>query len=192
MPRRLDCEDVLEVLEAHLDGDLAGREAAAVAVHLEGCAGCAAELELAASVRRELRALPGLDAPPAVLRQVLRQAGEARFGWRPAMTVRPAWAALAAAVFAAAVLGAGLWLRPAPQEPAAVAAADAAAVVQATEEARYALALVAQVGRRTGLTLRQDVLTEHLVDPSVRSLSRVLAPGRRAEPAKDEADNGSA
>ncbi len=196
MSRRLDCEEVLESLEAHLDGDLDGAATAAVEAHVAGCADCAAELELAAAVCRELRALPRVDAPPAVLRAVFRQAGEARrFRWRPAAPVRPAWAALAAAVFAAVIVAAGLRLGPFDsglREPQVVDAVADAEVVRATEEARFALAYVARVSRRTGLKLRQDVLPEHLVDPSVRSLTRALVPHPKpAAPTADEAENGA-
>ena len=188
----LDCETAVEVLEAYLDGDLAAPRAAAVEAHLEACDRCAAELELAAEVRSGLRALPELDAPEAVVNRVLRQTvlretdGSHPFGHRRRRRPwgRPAWAALAAAAFAAVVVGLGFW--PAPSPPPEDAAADAAEVARATEEARYALAYVAQVSRRTGLKLRQDLLPEHLVDPSARSLTRILAPREGASGEVDQ------
>ena len=69
-----------------------------------------------------------------------------------------------------------------------------AEVARATEEARFALAYVARVSRRTGLKLRQDLLPEHLVDPSARSLTRVLG-GRPDLPSREgtagNGDNGA-
>jgi len=51
------------------------------------------------------------------------------------------------------------------------AAADPVEVTRATEEARYALAYLKQIHRRAGLKIRQDLLIERLVQPTVRSLS---------------------
>ncbi len=187
----IDCATVIEALEAHLDGDLEGAQRAAIEAHLERCPGCAAEHQLAAEVRSGLRALPELDAPRAVVERVFketvrRQTDGSRRPWRRRRrpVVRPAWAALAAAALAAVVVGSGLWLTSTPSENDATA--DAAAVARATEEARYALAYVAQVSRRTGLKLRQDLLPEHLVDPSARSLNRALA-GRPDPPSREGA-----
>lgn len=175
-----DCATAMEGIEAYVDGELAG--AAALEAHLESCEACAAEHRLATAVRRELRALPELDAPPAVLRSVRLQAGGSRFARPYAWVRKPAWAALAAAVFAAvlaAVLWPG-WLRQAP--PEAPPAADPAAVTQATAEARFALAYMARVSRRAGLKLKDDVMIERLARPAARSLARSLFPDLETAP----------
>ena len=169
-----DCETVLESFEAYLDGDLAAADAAAVEAHLASCESCAAEHRLATAVHRELRALPQLDAPSAVLRTVLREMAGSRFRRVGSSAGRPAGEALAAAVLAV-VIGAGLWqgwLRDAVETPAT----DPVVVAQATEEARYALAYLQRVSRRAGLMLRDDLLIERVVRPTARSLSRSLSP----------------
>ncbi len=175
----MTCTEVLERLEAYVDGDLAAAEAAAIEDHLEGCSACAAEHRLASAVRRELRALPELDATPAVLREITRSAQRARFREpsRRVPTRRLAWTRLAAAMLATAMLGAGLWwgiLRQAPAEPSAIA--DPARVAQATEEARYALAYLTRVNRRAGLKLRDDLFVDRVAKPAARGLSRSLSP----------------
>ncbi len=193
MPRRfetLPCTAVLEQLEAHVDGDLAAAETAVFETHLESCPACAAEHALAVAVRRELRALPELDAPSGVLQEVFREAersasfaplrGDAFRGpsvfRRPLSRVR--WTRAAAALFAAAVIGAGVWwgsLSPTSLEDP-LASADPAVVAQATEEARYALAYLTRVHRRAGLKLRDDLFADRVARPSARGLARSLSP----------------
>ncbi len=195
-PDVISCEEALSHLEAYLDGDFAGDPGAAVEVHLERCPDCAAEHRLAVTIRSELRSLPQLDAPPAVLAEVYRQTsrkpvpfvGAQAFASPrirpPATSVRrPAWALLAAAALAAAVLGAPWWLQQpdvtTPGPHVAGSDTDAAAtqaVAQATEEARFAIAYLGKVSRRAGLKVHEEVLVEGLVQPPVESLSRVLGP----------------
>ncbi len=185
------CAAVRERLEAHVDGELVAPQAAALEAHLEICPACAAEHALAVGVRRELRALPELDAPPAVLREITRETERDRFR-RPARTVRrPSpfgmrWASAAAALFAAVALGAGLWRGRGIETPVPEpVAADPAAVARATEEARYALAYLTRVHRRAGLKLRDDLFVERVARPSARGLVRSLSPHFGAEAGAD-------
>ena len=194
MTQRFDtmaCTEVLEQLEAYVDGELDGAGAASIEAHLEACPACAAEHRLAAAVRRELRALPELDATPAVLREIAWETQRARFG---APVRRRAWMGLAAAL-AAVALGASLWwgaLRQAPPTeppPAGVPeAGNPAAVARATAEARYALAYLNRIHRRAGLKLRDDLFVDRLARPATRGLARSLAPG--VEPGAENEDNG--
>ncbi len=200
MPARfeaLPCTRVLEQLEAHVDGDLAAPAVAAIEAHLEGCPTCAAEHDLALAVRRQLRALPELDAPPAVLLEVSREAEHsasfaplrgARFR-KPVRSLRRlAWSAAAAAAFAALVIGGGLW-RAGLQAPVVEPLpADPAAVAQATEEARYALAYLTRVHRRAGLKLRDDLFLDRVARPTARSLARSLSPRHGESTASREDD----
>ncbi len=212
----MTCDEILERLEAFVDGELDASERATIEAHLAGCEACAAEHALTEAVRTELRALPELDAPPAVIGQVLSDVGEDRFRRIGSTPSRPAWTALAAAALAAAVLGAAMLLGPsrqpetdeaAPMATTAVAdattidrtvadrtATDPEAVARATEEARYALAYLAQVSRRTGLKLRDDLLIDRVTVPAARGLSRALLPhpepptGDISDPAAGDSD----
>ena len=172
----LSCEEALGILEPYLDGELPAAEATRLRGHLERCAACAAELELAGKIQRELRSLPQLDCPPEVLERV-RGSGRGevvpftlrRFGTGIRI-------AAAAAALALAVGGGALFLhiqqasdRPSPEE-----------VAQATRQARLALAYVGKVTRRAGLDVRDDVLVKRLVAPATESVSRSLD-GRRSE-----------
>ncbi|HXO18512.1 MAG TPA: zf-HC2 domain-containing protein [Thermoanaerobaculia bacterium] len=181
MPRwdeSLRCEEALALLEPLIDGELSAAEEARLRAHLERCPACAAEWKLAADIRSELRALPELDCPPAVLERVFREAAHSSVVplARPRRTNdgagssrRPFWAALAAAVLVA-LLAAGLLVQQLsrPRPP------SAAEVERATAEARFALAYVGEVSRRAGLDLRDDVLRKHLVLPAARGLSQSL------------------
>jgi anti-sigma factor RsiW len=152
----LRCEEALELLEPLLDGDLPPREEERLQTHLEGCASCAAELDLAGAVQRELRSLPLHDCPPEVLEKV-RSAGGEVVPFRPWLS---RFRVAAAAALLAVAIGAGAFFaRPVRQGP------DPEEVAQATAEARYALAYIGKVSRQTGLELRDDVLRRHLGEP---------------------------
>ena len=205
MPRQPDigppgwptCDEVSARLEAFLDEDLDATEAAAIEAHLESCPICSAEQSLGEAVASGLRALPEFDAPPAVLSQVLSEAGADRF--QKARTTprrRPrrrfqAVAALAAALVVA-VFGAAFFLRsstevavPTASEPAA----DPATIARATEEARFALAQLARVSRSTGLKLRDDLLIDRVARPTARDLSRSLGPLFPSQPSPEIEDD---
>lgn len=163
------CDEIREILEPYLDGDLSAAETEGVRVHLEGCQACAKELALAVTIQNELRALPQLDCPPEVLARV-REAGRGQvvpFRGRPR-----AWRTFQTAAAAAALaltVGAGYLLHqrtPAGPSPAEVS--------RATAEARFALAYLGKVNRKAGLELRDDVFDRRLVAPVTQSVSRSL------------------
>lgn len=176
----LRCEEALELLEPYVDGDLSPREAARLRFHVERCGSCAAELELATRIQRELRSLPELECPPEVLERVHRagRGGVVPFPSRPHPGLR---IAAAAAVLALTVGGGALFLhvqrqpsQPTPEQ-----------IAQATAEAKLALAYFGKATRRASLDLRDDVLQKRLVLPATRSVSRSLdgIPSLAAEPA---------
>jgi anti-sigma factor (TIGR02949 family) len=180
----LPCDEALDLLEPYVDGDLPPATADRLRVHLETCRSCAAELALAQRIQRELRALPQLDCPPEILERVRNQGGEV-VPFRPRRTGFPLRVAAAAAVLALALGGGALFIRS--QQPRQPSAAE---IAQATAEARYALAYISKVSRRTGLDLRDDVLSRRLVRPAARSLSLPLgiASGEAQEPAPDRGE----
>ncbi len=175
----MSCEEVLVGLESYLDGELDAAAAATFQAHLESCPACAAEHRLAEAVRSELRALPALDAPSSVLREVQHEIERERFSKPPALpSTGRRWAALAAAVLATAAIGLSLW-QQSTQQPKIEqdrAAAEAAEIARATEEARFALAYMNQITRRASLKLRDDILIERVAAPTVRGLTRALTP----------------
>lgn len=166
------CQDLQLRIEALADGELESAEKASLEEHLEICPDCARQYDLALGIRRELRALPELDAPAHVLEAALQHSRDResrRWSWsRLWHTPRPAWVALGAA---AAVLLSVLILFP-TQEP--TVPVQSAEVVRATEEARLALAYLDKLTHRAARDLREDVVQKHLIEPAARGLARPL------------------
>lgn len=102
-----------ELLAAHLDGTLSPPERAAAESHLEVCAQCREELELAGGARDALRALPTELRPPRdIVAAVTREATG-----RPVVTAAhpsgpPRWYRAAAVVAVAAAIGLGAIILP--------------------------------------------------------------------------------
>ena len=186
-PEGTHCETVLDQLEAWVDDDLEAGAAAELESHLEGCPACRAEAALAGEIRDGLRELPRFGTPDVVLARVraetASQQAEAGRRWQnlPAASFWLAAAALlAVAVLVPGLLGPGL-LSPGGEDSAPEMAAievapesfDEAEIERATEEARYAIALVGSVSRRTGLEIRDDLILGRVVRPTAESLSKL-------------------
>jgi anti-sigma factor RsiW len=166
------CADVLERLEAWIDGDLDDGAAAAVKAHVDRCESCQAEQELAETVVAELRALPEFDVPERVLqavREKIRQTLGERFREffgeilsRPA----PALAAVAAVVLIVLILSPS----PRPTEPQYTDQE----VARAVAETRLALAYVGSIAQRAELSVKNRVLNEGAAARTVRGVRRSL------------------
>jgi anti-sigma factor (TIGR02949 family) len=175
------CDEVGDLLEPYLDGDLPPDEADRVRAHLADCPACAAELALADAIQRELRSLPQLDCPPEVLARV-REAGRAEVvPLVPRLTRRQEaprrrWLPAAVTGLAAALLLTigGLTYRQLGHSVSSPAEPSPAEVARATEEARFALAYIGKVNRQAGLGLRDEVFEKRLVAPAAESVSRSL------------------
>ncbi len=174
----LPCTAIREQLEAFIDGELAPESARAVTAHVAVCAACERERERALAVRDGLRSLPQWDAPDRVLAAVRREVSRrpVRRPRRAVLTTWPARLAAAAALVVAAA-GATLWWHQA-RSPA-IRVPDAAALVQASGEARYALAVLARATRRGGVDAGRRALVDHLIRPVVAVMEpTTTAPAR--------------
>lgn len=138
----LPCEEALDLLEEHLDGELTPDGEARLRAHLDGCRSCAAELALAHRIRTELRAMRPQPATVLPFR-------------RPQTSRRPMRILLAAAMLVLTIGGA-LYLEQTRVQPTASPSPEE--VARATAEARFALAYVGKVSRHTGLDLRDGIL----------------------------------
>jgi anti-sigma factor RsiW len=165
------CADVRDRLEALIDGDLDPAEAVSMTAHLERCQQCRAERRRAVEVRAALRALPVFDPPPrvaaAVMAAVRDDAGTKRSGLPVWLRARPA---LVAAALAAALLVIVLepFREPPRPKPAPVDAQRAVA------DTRLALAVLADVTRRSEGRVRERLVGGTAVQSTVRGLSRSL------------------
>ena len=169
-----DCEKHGARIEALVDGELEASQEALLSEHFAVCPDCARQYRLALAIRRELQAMPELDAPAHLLDSALersRQQPSRRGSWSRFLQLpKPAWIALGAA---AAALLSILVLVP---DPDPIASPRSAEVERATEEARLALAYLDKVTHRTARDLREDVVRRRVVEPVTRGLTRSLHP----------------
>ncbi len=168
---RRRCAEVQRQLEAHVLGELGERQEDRLAAHLLACPNCAAEAGVAERVALELEALPALDPPAELISQIKTRA---RRQGAPVVSIgarrfrQALWpAALAAALVAAIAVG---WWQP----EASLEGPTPAQIAQAEQEARYAIALVARLGRKAGREVRQKVLIERVARPVLDSVGRAL------------------
>lgn len=169
-----------ENLEAFVDGDLSGPDRARFEEELEASLSLREELEIARTLRGNLRALPTRRCPERVTRAVLNRVeasgrGEVsareqtpRFGW---FNLRSAFAGALAVCVLVVVLVSG----PRRKEAAPLAPTSAAAArqIEAT------LAYLAQVGALTGAVVGQEVYRAGVVAPireTTRALSEIKLP----------------
>lgn len=167
----LSCADVRERLEALIEGDLDALEADSMAAHLNRCGYCRDEQRRAIEVRSALRALPVFDPPPrvaaAVMAAVRGDAGTKRNGLPVWLRARPA---LVAAVLAAAllVIVIGPFREPPRPEPVPANA------LRAVAETKLALAVLADVTRRSEGRVRERLAGGTAAQTTVGGLSRSL------------------
>ncbi|HEV7784336.1 MAG TPA: zf-HC2 domain-containing protein [Thermoanaerobaculia bacterium] len=179
----LTCDDVLDLVEPYVDGDLEAAEAERLRSHLESCRSCAAELTLAERIQAELRALPQLDCPPEIVERVRREGAQVlpfRSPVRAREAALPFRLAAAAALLAVALGGGAFFLRS-QQQPKQPSAAE---VARATQQARYALAYLGKVSRQASLDVRDDVLARRVVLPAAQSVSHSIGISLGEEPEK--------
>lgn len=170
-------------LEAYLDGDLSETDARGLEAYAASDDDAGRELRLARLMQQHLRQMPQPICPPEVTRAVLstvRADARRSFGRRLRDAASLSWStilrpSLAMGVFIGAVVAAALIGRPAADNPATPVTVSAEAtpqeVEQALTDAKWALAYLSNVGRRTATTIRDDVLEEHVVQPVNRALN---------------------
>src|SRR5262252_1127127 len=90
----MECRDARELLAAHVDGELRGREALEVARHLETCADCAAAQSALMAMRRAVRSDATRYRAPEALAARVRAALPAQPRQQPNAVVR-SWQRLA-------------------------------------------------------------------------------------------------
>lgn len=164
-------------IEAYVDGDLPAAERERFEATVAADPAWRVEVRAANAVRAGLRALPHASAPPAVAaaalrrieqieRQDRREAVRRAWGQAWAATWRPA---LAMGVLVAAVVT-STFVGPAPRPLNATREPSAAEVQRAVQEARWALAYLSDVGRKTGVLVRKDVIGARVVAPAESAL----------------------
>jgi len=173
MSLRVNCAEVLENLDAWIDGDVEESVAAVFEEHVSDCQDCQVARRFAEEIRVELRGMPEFSPPGRVLAAVAEAT-------RPTLTER-----------ISRVLG---WvvLRPVPTAVSLVAMVALLLVIvprgerqteqfsemeirRATAETRLALAYVSDAAQRAERGVRQKVLEERGFRAAVRGISRTLS-----------------
>lgn len=163
------CDDVVDRLEALIDGELADDERLIVERHLNGCTSCAEELEHAVDSVTALRALPELDVPDLVIERaretVVLDTPKTEADTR--IRRRRRW--LAAAAVVAGIVGTSSVMRRPPPQPDAEA-------LRAAAEVRFALATMGEITERANRIVRARIIDSGPIPQSFSSLARSLEP----------------
>lgn len=171
------CMWTQERIEAYIDGDLPGEEAARLDEHLQGCTVCSTELALASELRQTLNTLPQQSCPDRVSDAVMdqvhadlraerwRRVRDGLAGW-----LHPAWRPAMATAVLAVLLVAALFLSR-PEQPASRFSAEEVAAAEV--EAKWALAYIGEIGRRTGYLVRDQVIEAQVVVPARRAVDTI-------------------
>lgn len=182
----VSCAAVDAQLDAYFDGELSELDRARLERHVAHCATCAETLVAFEQLGDDLRAAhPREVCPPRVSAAVLELARqESRetatrsvlpprrwANFFTSLVPAPAWRPVLVAAAAALVLAVPLWrtLRgPAPSKTTGTEL-TAAELAQAEQEARLVLALVASIGESAGARVREEILTNRIVEPTRRA-----------------------
>lgn len=174
MLQRVDdqrCSDILDRLDAWIDGDLGESEAALVEAHIDRCASCRAERQVAEELAIELRSLPDYQVPERVLRAV-------RTRVRPTLwerlkrlldgsMQRPVTAVTILAVVVLVVMVSPWRDRSAPQY-------TDQEIARATEETKLALAYVGSITRRAEIRVKEKIFDDGVAAQTVSGVRQTL------------------
>jgi anti-sigma factor RsiW len=166
------CSEVLDRLDAWIEGDLDTSEAAEFAAHVDCCRSCQIAKGDAEELISALRSLPEFDIPERVVQAARDRAttglanrlGEA---WRGSI-IRPMPALAAVATIVLLVVVLSPWPGPTTQQPVDYE------IRRATEETKLALALVENVARRAQLSVAESILENGVAAQTVRGINRSL------------------
>lgn len=164
------CAEVLDRLEAWIDGDLDEREGAEMRSHVDDCESCRRERQLAEELAAELRALPEFEIPERVVRAVHRKTSlgvmeKLRSIFEDAVRRPfPAMAAVAAVLVALVVISP--WTRRSEPEY------SEQEIVRAASELRLAFAYVGDITRRAEVRVKERVIDDGVAAQTMRGVRR--------------------
>jgi anti-sigma factor RsiW len=167
------CEWVLEHVDEYVDGLLDEQDRIDLQLHCQVCRECASELDLAEAVRDGLEALPLLSCPDEVTDPVFQDISESSRAevhsasvWL--QIVRPLWRPVSVAAAVAAIVLMALFVGIDRDQGSTQP--TQAEVDRALQEAKFALAVINDVGRKTGRQVGDDVQTA-VIEPVRHILS---------------------
>ncbi|MBM3264697.1 MAG: zf-HC2 domain-containing protein [candidate division Zixibacteria bacterium] len=184
--KRIPCADVRNQIETYIDGDLAEESIAVIDRHVSGCGACRREMALARRVHTALHALPPLDAPADVAERVFAQIRMERHEtlrswlfWEKKSWLAPAWCALGVAA-AILLIWMGVRMVQTPEhigtasDPEAEISLEELALAEA--QTKWALGYISQVSRRTGLTVRDDIIGGRVAGALQQNVEKTVRP----------------
>jgi hypothetical protein len=188
----MNCTEVREVLEIHVDGGLEPDRRRAVEEHVASCADCAARLRQLAALLEDARALPRSIEPrrqlwPGIAARLRPRGAAARHDAPPAGTGGPRrlqiapWllAAAATAVMIASSAVTALLMRPGVGDgPATLAAGLPAALVALEEDYTAAVAEIERVLQESRSAMAPEAVAA--VERSLRVLDEAIQESRAA------------
>ena len=156
---RVNCDWVRSRVEQFVDDQLAAGEVFQLRTHVSGCIHCESDLKLAVSVRGSLRDMPTFSCPESVGLRLIshilrRQLLRLLPGW-------PIWRWRPLIVPASVVVALALVLRLHP----GVGGGMDAEVSRARIEVEWTVGFLGELGRRTGLAVRDRVIDTHVIQP---------------------------
>jgi anti-sigma factor RsiW len=193
--KQVSCTSVQESIEPYLDGELQVDEAAVLESHFGVCTRCRHELSVARDVLDGLHGLPSLECPDRVTDDVFERVHACAAGDTPVhretvagflkriLTVgripRPAFAS---ALIVLVVLSALVVVRiNKPTEQI-----TAAEIEEAEAAVKWTFAYVSEVGRRSGLAVRDEVFDAGVMQPMQRAVRSTMDSKARTT----ESENG--
>ncbi|MFQ6113768.1 MAG: zf-HC2 domain-containing protein [bacterium] len=175
----MTCANIQALIESYLDQELMPEQLSQIEGHLCQCSTCAEELKLAKQVNNTLRTLPVHYCPDYVKEAVLEQIRtERRVNlWERVQAWPTNWRALkwrsafATAVLVALVIAIVLIVRY--QQPSSTQVSPEE-LARAEFEVKWTLAYVSEIGQRTSISVRNDVIVPWVVAPMKQAIESVL------------------
>ena len=168
--RPLSCARTQVLLESYLDGDLQPERRVRVKAHLQTCAACRDDLQMAKRLRAALQALPEREAPAAVAAEVARQTRPAGLAAVAPTNVVDlgSWASRHWRLLAAAgALAASIALIVVVTRPPRVHQPTQAEVARAETQVRW---VMTQIGAISEKTVRQHVFEDRVLVPAANAV----------------------
>lgn len=188
------CEWVAERTDAFLEGELETADSNRLQEHANGCGDCREEIEFARRVTSELRSLPSLECPEAVVDAAARQVRQTRPTFADKlrdMVDRQLDAFMKPAVAVMVVLIVAIGVYVLTQRDAALNGTQTAAeptqqeIETAARDAMIAFAYVGKFSKQTGYLFRDEVLGQRVVPTVRRAMTTATKASQGAEKPKE-------
>ncbi len=171
------CHEVMDRFDSYLDGDLDVSTTVRFEQHLNSCPDCAAEHAVAKHMSQAFGEIALESCPDDLYYRAVASSKASRNGQADRSTVtgpRPTriirWKALALAATVLIMLGLGSLPYLLNRSQADFSAEE---IAQARRDVEFALSLVSDAGRETGVFLQNDILNDEVIQPIQRTITPI-------------------